>query len=184
MGVQAAVHVHVDRLARGDVQAVAGQQDRCRVGFALGQRVAADQHGAAPRPAETFDHADRQALGLVGDDAPAQAARLDRRQQFGDAGEGHAVHRQRLAVTRQEGRQQFFAFGLGQIRQGHRQHGATALGHHLSQARQRHRRPAQVGQHAVHRIAQVRGAVDQGAIEVEQHRTQRQRHQDFTAQAK
>ena len=118
-----------------------------------------------------------EAGGLVGDHAPFQATRFEGVEQIEDAGKGLRVAADVGGVQFQE----LLAHGR-EIRvvrrhaEGHAQHPPRARARHVSVIRQGQRRHAAVGAHLVRGGAQVGRAVDQGAVQVEQHRLHLEHH--------
>ena len=146
-------------------------------------------------PAEGWQHVAGEVLGLVGDDAPARAGGFQRGQHRFHAFERMAVAAQFLLVDHQEFRHQRVARGDVQIRECRAHHRPRSLGHVGAQVGQGHRRASARDEHAIGGGDEVRRAVQQRAVEIEQgHRREtgtrrrviviHQAHAAFTAQAR
>ena len=139
--------------------------------LALRRRVAAHHRAEARAEAERVQQPDRQPRRLVGADAEAPARGGERVQRFRHAGEGPGQGGQVFGVeveealhpARQRGQVERRAGG-GEAALHQPRH---AVADHARDGVERLRRQAGLGQHAVQRGGEVRHAVHQRAVEVE-----------------
>ncbi len=132
--------------------------------------VAADHDGSPLREIQARDDGQREPRRLVGDDAPGNAGGLERRQHLVDALERMRALQQPGLVVREERVAQRLELGLPRRHaEGDAHHAARAGAHHRAQHLERQRFQPVVGAQAVGGAGEVGGAVDQRAVEVEQH---------------
>ncbi len=139
--------------------------------LALGQRVATNQHRAALLPAQLRQDQARQIFGLVGDDAPDAAGILQPHQHLLDTIKQLRLRTNQALVALQEFRHQRNARHGIELGKGHAEHRTRTFGDHRTQRSQRNWRTPTRIQHGVNGREHVRRAVQQGAIQIEQHRT-------------
>ena len=143
-------------------------QQRQRVRFALGERVAGDEAGTALRKADFGQQRRREPARLVGDDAPAHAGALDGGEDCVEAVEQPRVHRQRDAVEVQEPPpQRFVAFGLGLPEREAQQPRRAMRDERADLRKGRASSPSAIAQ-AIECCGHVRRRVEQRPVEVEQ----------------
>ena len=116
-------------------------------------------------------------LGLVGDDAPAQTGALEGVDHGPDLGEYRGHAQQPAAVDVQEPCSQgLVARVAGAHPEGCADHATRATAHERAQDGVIQRRQAVLGAQVVGSASQIRGAVDEGAVQVEQHGLQTGAH--------
>ena len=121
--------------------------------------------------AKALEEGQGEALSLVGDDAPADAATLEVVKVFGDAGEQGGPDAQPFLIKREEA---LLKQWIGGVRRrdakADSDHPAGAGGYVRTQNIQGHRHAAGFNQKGVQGSAQVGGGIRQSAVEVEQYR--------------
>ena len=166
----ALVVTHVHAVFGGNANGLRSVQQRQRVRLAFGQAVTADQHRTALLPAMLRQDQARQVLGFVGDDAPHRTGLIQRGEHAGHAVEQHCVLADQRFIALQEFRDQCIARSGIQVRERGRDHRPRALRHHRAQCGRIDGCTTTFGQHRVAGGDEVRRAVQQRAIQVEQHR--------------
>ena len=169
-GLDVAAVVADEQALRGrHAGAFAGQQHRCRIGLLHRQRIAGNHRAGALRPTDAGDQFVGEKSGLVGDDAPAQSMRLDPRKQLVDTVERARLLRQHVLVQLQVTRHHRFQCRLAAIGKRAAQHGTRTARDHFAHRRVRWRRRALFRALRQQCGVQIGSAVEQGAVQVEQH---------------
>ena len=133
--------------------------------------VAGDHRGSTVMEAQRSDQRVGEAARLVGDDAPGVATLLERLEHRQHRREDPGFARHALFVAAQEVvAQRDETLVVGSELESHADHAARARADHRPKALERQCRQAVRDAQVVGRTGQVGRAVDQRAVQVEQHR--------------
>ncbi len=161
-----------NRSGRGRAERGDRAEEVAWVRFPDRQDVAADDGREEPVEGEAAQHGKRRPLRLVRADRETAPVATERGQRLDNARIGARAHRRRRLVRREEARQAIGEHGVGQAAGGEspRHQRRRAVADHPAYRRPRQRRAADLAQCLVERRFEIRDAVYQRAVEVEDER--------------
>jgi hypothetical protein len=161
---------------RGNAQSLRTGEQRRRMRLGVRRRVSCDDRAGACRKAQQRRKRRRESFRLVGDDSPAQSARLDRIEERRHAVEQRRVdtERGRIVIEKRVAQHGIRRIPRMQVETGAEQ-AASAVRRVIAQPFERQRVEALVEPQPVERAREVGRGIGERAVEIEQHAVDRQR---------